>query len=170
MTTRTGTRRILCAGAASLVLLSEAAIAQTVSCAIAASPMAFGVHDPSLPGTLGPVTSSITVQCSVPPGTGNVGAFTLNLLLSTGGSGTYSQRLMTGPGGDKVKYNIYTSANGSTVWGDGGPGSGVKSLTIPRLTPGQGGSVSAQAFAFVPGSQDVGAGDYRDTITVIANW
>ena len=170
MTMRATGRCLLFVATAGVVMAAQGASAQTVSCAIAATPMAFGVHDPSLPERLGPVISSITVQCSVPPGSGNVSGFTLNLSLSTGGSGTYAQRAMTGTRGGVVSYNIYTSASAGTIWGDGNLGSAAVTLTLPRMTPGQSGRASAVAYGFVPGLQDVAADDYADTIMVIANW
>jgi spore coat protein U-like protein len=144
---------------------------QTVNCTISATPMAFGNYNPSSTTALGPATSTVTAQCSVPPGSGNVAGFTMSVALSTGSSGTYATRRMTStPAMDTVSYNIFTSATRSAIWGDGSAGSVTVPLTIAKLTPGQSGAASAVAYGFVPPLQDVAAADYADTIAVIANW
>lgn len=163
-------RRSACA--AGLTLACASAAAQTVSCTISATPMAFGVYDPSSPVGLGPVTSTISVGCSVPPGSGNVTGFTLSLSLSTGSSNTYTERLMTSvPPRDTVRYNIYTSASpsGATVWGNGVDSATVP-LTIAKMTPGQSGRASALAYGFVAPLQNVASANYADVIVVTANW
>jgi len=158
-------------GVAAFALACATAGAQTVTCSITSTPMAFGVYDPGSPVGLGPVTSTIEVGCSVPPGSGNVAGFTMSLSLSTGSSGTYTERRMTSvPPRDTVRYNIYTSASPTaTVWGDG-TGSATVSLTIDKMTPGQSGRASALAYGFVPPLQNVAAGNYADVIVVTANW
>ena len=162
-------RWLLCAG---LALAASQAHAQTVSCTISATPMAFGAYDPSSPTALGPVTATVAAQCSVPPGSGNVTGFTMSLALSTGSSGSYASRRMSStPAGDTVNYNIYTGASPvATVWGDGTGGSATVPLTIAKLTPGQSGQASATAYGFVPPLQNAAAADYADTIVVIATW
>jgi len=158
--------------AAALALLSGSVAAQVVSCAISATPMAFGVYDPTSPSPLGPVTSTIDVGCSVPPGSGNVTGFPVNLSLSRGASPTYAPRHMTGVRtGGTVEYNVFTSASASQIWGDGSGGSVQVPVTIPKMTPGQAGRVSVVAYGFVRQRQlNADADDYVDTIVVIANW
>ena len=158
------------AGAA-LALAASNVVAQTVSCTISATPMAFGSYDPSSPTQMAPATSTIAAQCSVPPGSGNVTGFTMSVSLSTGSSGSYAARRMTStPAMDTVQYNIFTSATRTSVWGDGTGGTTTVPVTLPRLTPGQSGAASAVAYGFVPPLQDVASAEYADTIAVIANW
>jgi spore coat protein U-like protein len=164
-------RWLLCAGCVGLVVAASPVAAQTVSCTVAATPMAFGGYDPSSPTALGPVTSTISAQCSVPPGSGNVSGFALSVALSTGASGSYAARRMSSsPPGSSVRYNIYTSAAPVAIWGDGSGGSVTVPMTFPKLTPGQGGRQSALAYGFVPPLQDVAVANYADTIMVIATW
>lgn len=156
---------------AGLAMACASANAQTVSCSITATPMAFGVYDPASPVGLGPVAATINVGCSVPPGGGNVTGLTVTLSLSTGSSNDYAQRRMTSvPPGYTVRYNIYTSASPSgAVWGNGAASATVP-LTMPRITPGQTGAATATAYGFVPPLQDVAAANYSDVIVVTATW
>ncbi len=169
---QTMARMAMCSGCVGLSLVVAPVAAQSVSCTIAATPMAFGAYDPSSPAALGPVTATISVQCSVPPGSGNVTGLTMDVGLSTGSSGNYATRRMTSsPPGGTVRYNIYTSAGAApAIWGDGSGGSATLPLTLPKLTPGQGSRASALAYGYVPSGQDVPAGDYGDTIMVIGTW
>ena len=157
--------------AAGLVLLAGEVAAQMAECTISATPIDFGVYDPASPAGLGPVTMTVTVGCSVPPGSGNVTGFTASLSLSRGASAQYSERRMTGiRSGERVGYNIYTTANASTIWGDGSGGSVTQPVVIPRMTPGQSGRFNAQAYGFVRPLQDVAVDDYGDTLVVTLSW
>ena len=141
------------------------------ACTISATPIAFGNYDPASPVRLGPVTSTISAQCSVPPGSGLVSGFVLTVSLSTGSSGAYAARLLRASRGpDVVRYNLFTSAAASTIWGDGTAGTATVSLVIPRMTPGQSGQGTALVFGYVPPLQDVAADNYADTVMVIATW
>jgi len=171
MTTRARTTWLHWTAAIGLSLAATNVVAQLATCTITATPMHFGVYEPMSPAPLGPVTSTIDVGCSVPPGSGNVTGFTLNLSLSRGAATSYAQRQMTGVAmRDPIGYNIYTTANATSIWGDGTGGSFTVAVTIPKMTPGQSGRVSAIAYGFIPPLQDVAADDYSDTIVVTANW
>jgi spore coat protein U-like protein len=156
---------------AGLALVGAPTAAQTVNCTISATPMAFGTYDPSSTTALGPVTSTIAAQCTVPPGNPITNGFTMSVSLSTGSSGTYTPRRMTStPPGGTVNYNLYTTATATTIWGDGTAGTATVALTIPKITPGQSGAASALAYGFVPPLQVAPPGDYADAISVIAVW
>ena len=163
------------AAAAGLALAAPAAHAQprdrAIQCTVAATPIAFGNYNPTSPVPLGPVTSTISLQCSAPPGAGLVTGFTVAVALSTGSSGTYAaRRLRAVAGPDTVRYNLYTNAAATTIWGDGTAGTMTVPLAIPRMTPGQSGSATALAYGYVPALQDVAADNYADTVMVIATW
>jgi len=127
------------------------------SCTIATSDHSFGSYDP-LSGLASDSTSSVDVTC---------GAFLLDVAigydisLSTGLSGSYSERRMSS-GGNQLGYNLYTTADRSVVWGNGGSGSAIVSDNYilaqnPTIR-------SYTAYGRIPGGQLVPAGIYVDTI------
>jgi spore coat protein U-like protein len=101
-------------------------------------------------------STNISVRCT------NGTPFNVNL--STGSSGTYANRTMTGPGGTLV-YNLYTeNTTYTTVWGDttnstgrlGGTGAGMGS---PQLLTVHGRLLASQNTGLID------AGNFADTIT-----
>lgn len=126
------------------------------ACTIGATGVAFGAYDPQS-GSNDDGVGTIDVDCHPSDGAPTVA-------LSAGNSGTFSARTMLS-GGDSLNYNLYTTTARNVVWGDGFGGSVTVTLT--------GGSVSGgvrrytrSVFGRVPGSQNVGAGSYGDTITL----
>jgi spore coat protein U-like protein len=95
-----------------------------------------------------------------------VGSSTATAALSSGMSGTFTARTMSNGTGGTLRYNLYTIAADSVVWGDGTGGSQTQTLTINGL-----GSVTVNAtvYGLVP-LQDPAPGSYSDTITVTVNY
>jgi len=123
------------------------------NCLIEADTLDFGAFDGEL-DVFG--ASDIRVRCT------NGTAFNVNL--STGSSGSYANRTMTGPGGTLV-YNLFTEDTSyATIWGDatgstgrlGGTGAGMG--TIRTLT------VRGRILASANTGQ-IDAGAFSDTIT-----
>jgi spore coat protein U-like protein len=119
--------------------------------------LSFGSYSPAA-GT--PQQSNFTVTLSCTGGLigGTLPPFTLAL---NAGSGTIAQRTMTATGGTPLKYQIYTSAGLSTVWGDG--------TAASSTVPGGGGSSATQVitgYGLIPAGQYVTPGSYTDTITI----
>lgn len=81
-------------------------------------------------------------------------AFTVSL--STGSSGTYSQRRMTS-GTAFLGYNLYVSALRTIVWGDG-----ITTGTVSTVDN----NVDLPVYGRIPGLQNVPPGAYSDTIIV----
>src|ERR1700760_4905063 len=108
---------------ACVVLLGwpHSALALLQSCSVAATPAPFGFYLPSNPLALASSSGTVTVTCSVTL-IGILEGWTI--LLSTGSSGTFSARQMSGSG-NTLSYNLYTSAAHSQVWGDGTAGTGT---------------------------------------------
>jgi spore coat protein U-like protein len=84
--------------------------------------------------------------------------------LSKGGSGTYSPRRMTN-GTFNLNYNLYTAAARTVIWGDGTGGTVTVTLSGGTISGGTR-NFNRNIFGRVPGSQNVGAGSYSDTITL----
>lgn len=128
-------------------------------CEMTASALSFPNYLPGS-GTTLHATATLSIQCS--SGTNNP---TLSLNAGSSG-GTMANRLMLGPSGSKLQYNIYTSASYSTVLGDGTGGSSNLPVTIPSTaftTP-----VTVTVYGQLLDSaanQTAAAGSYSDTVT-----
>jgi spore coat protein U-like protein len=96
-------------------------------------------------------TGNIHVNC--PNGVG------YNITLSAG-NGTSEQRVMKS-GVHTLNYNLYTAANYAIVWGDATIGSNTVSGA------GTGETANHVVYGRIPSHQNVRAGSYNDTITVV---
>lgn len=76
------------------------------------------------------------------------------------GSGTFTQRVLSS-GAHSFKYNLFTAANRALVWGDATNGSATVSGS------GTGVRVNHVVYGQIPPQQNVPAGSYSDTITVV---
>lgn len=103
--------------------------------------------------------STFAINC-VPPATGNV-------LLSTGGAGSFSRKMSKAPS-STLGYNLYRDAAGSIVWGDGT--SGTQYLTFTG-TPGNR-DLAATIYGIIPANLDSPPGTYTDTVqaTLSGTW
>lgn len=82
------------------------------------------------------------------------------VLINAGHSGTTSNRQMAGPGADVVSYNLYTSADHTTVWDNT---TGVSAM-------GNGQDQWLPVYARVPAQGAPLPGNYSDTLTVTVSW
>jgi spore coat protein U-like protein len=136
-------------------LLTCPAVAMSaIVCQVAVTPFNFGNYVPGDPAPLD-VTGRIDVRCS-----GQEGSFLATL--SAGGSGSFAQRRMVS-GPNLLRYNFYTNAVRTTVWGDGTGGSSPSGGVKPRegredfILP-----VYGRVFP----QQSAGEGVYRDDVLV----
>jgi spore coat protein U-like protein len=147
------------AGAATKTTTFGVSATVNPNCLVSATALNFGGYD----GTAAKAgTSDIKVRCS--SGT------TYVVGLSTGG-GTYTQRLLSGPGTNKLQYNLYTTLAASTIWGDGSTGTGTMGGT------GGGMAIANEATYTVfgqlpdnPFNQGAPSGVYNDSITVTVTY
>jgi spore coat protein U-like protein len=125
------------------------------ACATSAGPMAFA------PYTAGrsPVTGSatITVKCS--------SGLAFKVALGPGATpgGSISQRLLSN-GSQSLQYNLYTTSDLSSIWGDGTTG-----VTLSGMAPSEGLATSLTVFAELPDSamnRLATPGIYTDLVTV----
>lgn len=130
-------------------------------CTATALGVAFGTYNP-LSATPLDSSGQVTVTC-----TGISLLISYDILLSTGGSGSYAPRKMTVLS-NNLDYNLYTASNRATVWGNGTGGTSVitdgyvLSLgTVIRNYP---------VYGQVPAQQNVATGSYADTIIVTVNY
>jgi spore coat protein U-like protein len=135
--------------------------ASVASCSISATPVAFGAYDPTSPTASTP-TGSISASCQLISGVSLLVAYTITL--STGSSGSYLARTMTGTA-TPMSYNLYFNSAMTQVWGDGVSGGSVSESDGYLL--GLGTVVkSYTVYAKLPAQQRVAAGGYADSITV----
>jgi hypothetical protein len=132
-------------------------------CSASSNPVSFGLYDPQSSAHLDN-TGSITVTCQA----------TVSLLigytvkLSAGSSGAYAQRKMLS-GTNSLNYQAYANAARTSVWGDGSSSTSfvTDGYLLQVLTPV---SKTYTVYGRVPGSQNVKAGSYLDTLTVLITY
>ncbi|ABS24751.1 Spore coat U domain protein [Anaeromyxobacter sp. Fw109-5] len=119
------------------------------SCSVSAGSVAFGAYDPLSPTHLDS-TGTIGLTCAVRQ--------LVTISLGTGQSGTFARELR-GPGGAALRYDLYTDATRTQVWGDGTAGTATWPFETER-------GRYVPVYARVLAGQDVPAGPYSDTIVV----
>jgi len=144
-----------------LLCLIPALAHAAVSCTVTATGVAFGTYDPASAAN-GSSAGTITVFCS------GASSASYTITLSTGAGGTFAPRAMPS-GANNLKYNLYTSAADTQVWGDGSGNSISFSGSMSSI--GQSGqSQSYTVYGLLPQSQFAAPGAYMDTITVTLNY
>lgn len=144
---------------AALLLTPPPADALGLDCNVSSTGVAYGVYDPNSSSPTN-ATGNVHVSCTVLLASV---LSQINIRLSTGSSGTFANRKMSG-GADQLNYNLYKDASHTTVWGDGTGGTGI--FTDNLLIAVLGTSVDHTIYGSIPPGQYVAAGSYADTITV----
>jgi spore coat protein U domain-containing protein, fimbrial subunit CupE1/2/3/6 len=140
------------------------------NCTVSATMVNFGNYNP-LSALNTNSTGTLTVSCTeyrLGIGGGTV-MIPFTEALSTGNSGSYSNRYMTS-GVQQLNYNLFSNATYTTIWGDGTGGSQNVSDTVTASCTGFfiqtcTGSQSDTAYGLMPAQQNVSAGIYNDSIT-----
>ena len=145
--------------AIAIALLAPAAPA-AAACTIGATGVAFGAYNPQS-ASPDDSTGTVNVDCkSTDPAP--------TVALSTGLSGSYAPRRLTA-GSFSLGYNLYTTTARTIVWGDGTAGTVTQTLSGGTISGGR--HLYAQSvYGRIPGSQNVGAGSYGDTIILTVTW
>lgn len=133
-----------------LVLLACLALpmrAHAVNCSVSVVNVVFASYDVFTP-TATNSTGTVKVKCSA--------SATYAISLSAG-AGTFASRVMLN-GTHELNYNLYTTSQDLTIWGDGTSG------TV--TTNGTGGGTSYTVYGLIPALQNVPVGSYSDTVTV----
>jgi len=126
--------------------------ARVDTCSVASTGVAFGAYD-VFSATPTDSTSTVTFKCN--------GKRQIWIDLSTGSSGSYSQRLMK-QGAASLAYNLFIDAAHSAIWGNGASGTSRYITTAPNDNVA--GTVTI--YSRIPARQDVRIGSYSDTITM----
>jgi spore coat protein U-like protein len=126
------------------------------NCFITATPVAFGAYD----GTAAINSNgSVVVRCT------KNSAYQIALNAGTTAGSTLGQRLLAGPLGATLEYNLFTDAPGGTIWGNN-----VGSGWVTGIGAGLGvaNEVTHVVYGNLPNSaanQDAAFGAYSDLIT-----
>ena len=127
------------------------------SCTITSGPVSFGNYN-GISGAATDVIATMTPTCT----TGKVYAISLDAGVGAGANA--SARMLTGPGGARLGYGIYTDAAHTTVWGDGSSGTVLQSGT------GNGAVAPLKIYGRIPAGQNPPSGAYSDTLTVTVTY
>lgn len=157
-------RRAACALIAMLPLGLEAATATTTfqvrltlanDCAISAADLDFGSH--GVLSTNVDQSSTLTVTCT------SGAAYAVGLDAGSAAGSTITNRLLVGPGGATVGYQLYSNTQRSQVWGNT-QGTDTVSGT------GNGTSQTIPVYGRVPPQTTPAAGNYTSTVTATINF
>lgn len=138
--------------AAFVALVPQASLAATSCRFTSVSPVGFGVYDVFATSPNNNGVGSITIDCK------DGGNDNFDVTLSTGQSHSYTTRVMQS-GGNRLNYNLYTSADRSAVWGDGHGASQLMTVRKNKTT-------TLSIFGQIPAGQDAAVGTYTDLIVV----
>jgi len=147
-----------------LLLLRCGQALAVADCSVSATGVAFGIYDPT---TTAPNDSSgnVTVVCTHV--SGGASQISYSVALSTGGSGTYAQRRLSGTS-TPLAYNLYTNTARSIVWGNGTAGTAAPSNTV-TVGPGVGNGRREDVhpmYGRISAQQDALQGSYSDSIVI----
>jgi len=119
------------------------------TCAVAASPLAFGNY------SMAQVDSSAPVLVTCTNGT----TYTVGLSAGVGTGASVASRKLTGPASQALTYSLYGDVGRTTVWG--------QTIGVDTVAgTGNGAAQTLTVYGRVPASQGPGPGAYTDTITV----
>lgn len=139
-----------------ILLLTFSSSVDAAKCSFTAANINFGTYNiiQTSPNT---TTGTIHVSCNpakpVP----------VTIALSTGSSGNYAQRELSPSlaGVDRLRYNIFTDASYSTIFGNGTGGSQILLNAVSRTAPW-----NVTYYGRIPAGQDVSADLYTDILTM----
>ncbi len=126
------TRNLLTrAGVLACALACAAVLLPAQTCSVTYTSLSFGTYT----GTVLNSTSTAKISC-------RNGSWTLGLDSGDGSGATITNRIMTGPGGAKLNYNLFQDSARTTIWGNTTStqesGSGSTTLTVyGRIFAGQ---------------------------------
>jgi len=140
-------------GVAVALLLLASSRAEAAKCTISSTAVTFGTYNVF---SAAPVDSTGTVRYDC-----NGGANNVVIAITRGQSATFLPRTLK-KGTESLAYNLYQDASRTTVWGDGTGGSQFYYAGNPPNNP-----VTVTIFGQIPPMQDISAGAYSDSVTVM---
>lgn len=149
-----GTSLVRIAVCAAVVLLAGVSRAEAARCSVSTTPMVFGAYNVF---AASPVDSTATISYRC-----NGGAENVLVTISQGQSPTFLPRQL-GKGTERLAFNLFRDAARTSVWGDftGGTSAHID------VNPPNNKDVDVTVFGRIPPGQDISAGSYTDTVTVV---
>jgi spore coat protein U-like protein len=142
---------------AAFVLLAGATTVAAANCSLSTTSIAFGTYNVF---SSAPVdsTASVNYHC--------IGTTPAVLItISTGQSGTFLPRQL-GKGTERLAYNLFRDAARTTVWGDFTAGTSAHI----DVNPPKKDDLTVTVYGRIPPGQDISAGAYTDSVTVVMNF
>jgi spore coat protein U-like protein len=160
--------RIAALAALAALVGAPAGAALAARCSASTSPVSFLNYD-VFSATDSTITGGVTVTCQREGGDLPVVTVTYTVGAGTGSGGSFAARKLKA-GSSTLGYNVYTTANYTTIWGNGTGSTAVFGGSFV-LSPGNSsGSRTHTAFGRIPARQDVPAGTYTDSLVVTVSW
>ncbi len=125
----------------------------SAACSVGNSSLVFGSINTLTDNTVDS-TGTITVTCDV--------STPYTIVLSPGGSGTYSPRRMAS-GGNTLDYNLYRDSGYSQIWGDGTGGSYTIADSVSK-------DYTVYGRIALSTQRDAMVGSYSDSIIVTVTY
>ena len=120
--------------------------------------MAFGSVN-VLPGTAADITATMTITCSGGTGAGQ----RVCISIGAGSASDATSRLMTGPGSNTARYDLYSNSARTTLWGSWE--TGFDSAGV-QLDVGKGSTTNVTVYGrFFASQQTLATGSYTATFT-----
>lgn len=145
------------AACAAVVLLGSAARVDAANCSMSTTSIVFGTYNVFSPAPVDS-TGSVTYRCN-----GNTPGVLVTI--SKGQSATFLPRQL-GKGTERLGYNLFLDAARTSVWGDftGGTSAYIDS------DPDKKQDITVPVYGRIPPGQDISAGSYTDSVTVVMNF
>jgi spore coat protein U-like protein len=148
---------IRAAACALFVLLAGASRVEAAQCSVAATSVVFGTYNVF---SSSPVdsTGTIVLRC-------NGGARNVLIAITKGQSLTFVPRQLA-KATEKLAYNLFLDAARTSVWGDfsGGTSGHIEA------NPPNNQDLVVTVYGRIPPGQDISAGSYSDSVTVVVNF
>lgn len=139
------------------IVVAGAPPAAEGACTITTTALSFGLYDP-LGTSANDSTGTVTYRCAPPDRN-------VTIMLGAGNAGSFSPRRLSN-GAEPLSYNLYRDAARSVTWGDGTGGTSFYFIVDPPNNQ----DVALTIYARVPASQDISAGSYTDSVSVVINF
>lgn len=136
-------------------LLFQAKLALAACSFVGVTPINFGTYDVFARSPNNNGVGSISINC-------HGGGSSFVVRLSTGQSNSYLSRVMMS-GGNRMYYNLFTSAARTVVWGNGTGGSATMGIYNNSVS-------TLNIFGQIPEGQDASVGMYMDNIIVTVDF
>ena len=145
------------AACTAVVLVAGTARLEAAKCSVSTTSLVFGSYNVFSPAPVDS-TGTISYEC-------NGGAKTVLITMTRGQSVTFLPRQL-GKATESLTYNLFLDAARTTVWGDFSAGTSARS----DVEPPNNHEVAVTIYGRIPAGQDISAGSYSDTVTVVVNF